>query len=82
MADIERDHLTAKLSDRRRAILAYAGKLNQTPGDICREDLELLREQDLSDTDILHLAELVGYYAYANRIASGLGVQLEEDSED
>ena len=27
------------------------------------------------------IAEVVGYYAYVNRIADGLGVQLEDDAE-
>jgi len=33
----------------------------------------------LSDTDVLHVAEVVGYYAYVNRIADGLGVELEAE---
>ena len=29
------------------------------------------------DADILAIAEVVGYYAFVNRIADGLGVPLE-----
>ena len=43
------------------------------------QDIEVLRSAGLSDTDVLHLAELVGYYAYVNRIADGLGVELEPE---
>ena len=42
-----------------------------------QEDLEPLREQGFSDADILHIAEVTAYYAYVNRIADGLGVELE-----
>lgn len=42
-----------------------------------RDDVERLRTAGLSDTDVLHLAEVVSYYAYVNRIADGLGVMLE-----
>jgi uncharacterized protein YciW len=37
-----------------------------------------LRAVGFSDTDILHIAEVVAYFAYANRIADGLGIPLEE----
>ena len=40
-------------------------------------DVERLREAGLGDADILHLVEVVGYYAFVNRIADGLGVELE-----
>jgi uncharacterized protein YciW len=37
-----------------------------------------LRAVGFSDTDILHIAEVVGYFAYANRVADGLGIPLED----
>jgi uncharacterized protein YciW len=37
-----------------------------------------MRQVGFSDTDILHIAEVTGYYAYANRIADGLGISLED----
>ena len=36
-----------------------------------------MRAEGLSDRDILHVAEVTSYYAYVNRIADGLGVELE-----
>ena len=36
-----------------------------------------LRGAGFSDRDILDIAEVVGYYAYVNRIADGLGVSVE-----
>ncbi len=75
---IEDDHRTAGLSDKRRAMLDYAMKLTVTPGNVTEQDVEYLSQVGFTDTDILHIAEVVGYYAYANRIADGLGVPTED----
>ena len=40
-------------------------------------DVEALRLVGFSDRDILDIVEVVGYYAYANRIADGLGIETE-----
>ena len=40
-----------------------------------------MREVGWSDVDVLQIAEVTAYYAYVNRIADGLGVQLESDEE-
>lgn len=58
-------------------MLRYAEKLTRTPGAMERGDVEALRGAGFSDEDILHICEVVSYYAYANRIADGLGVGLE-----
>ena len=63
------------------AILAYAEKLTLRPGEMAETDVEALRAAALSDEDVLHLVQCVSYYAYANRIADGLGVALESDCE-
>ena len=58
-------------------MLDYAVKLTRTPGAMERGDVEQLRTVGFSDADILHIAEVTAYYAYVNRIADGLGVELE-----
>ena len=40
-------------------------------------DVKTLRTAGFSDRDILDIVEVVGYYAYANRIADGLGLEME-----
>jgi uncharacterized peroxidase-related enzyme len=72
------DYATAGLSPKRLAMLRYAEKLTRTPARVSAKDVDLLREQGFSDLDILHIAEVVAYYAYVNRIADGLGVPLED----
>ncbi len=58
-------------------MLTYALKLTLHPADMVQADVQALRDTGFSDIDILHIAEVTGYYAYVNRIADGLGVPLE-----
>jgi uncharacterized peroxidase-related enzyme len=74
---IESDWSGAPLDARRRAMVDYAARLTRTPWQVTRDDLQPMRDAGLSETDILHVAQLTGYYAYVNRIANGLGVELE-----
>jgi uncharacterized peroxidase-related enzyme len=77
LAAIESDFQMANLDHRRMAMLRYAMKLTMTPQSMKPSDVDSLREAGFSDIDILHIAEVVAYYAYVNRIADGLGVALE-----
>lgn len=77
MAAIEADWRTAPVSPKRAAMLAWSIKLTHTPGDMTAADADDLRTHGFSDRDMLDIAEVVGYYAYVNRIADGLGVQTE-----
>ncbi len=58
-------------------MLEYTEKLTVEPGSITAADVEALRTAGLSDRDVLDLVEVVAYFAYANRIADGLGITLE-----
>ena len=78
VAAVEHDWTTAGLSAKRAAMLAYAVKLTETPAATTDADVDALREAGFSDRDILDITEVVGYYAYANRIADGLGLQTED----
>jgi len=75
---LEADYKTAGLSEKRVAMLDYSVKLTVDPAQVTREGVDKLREIGFSDTDILHIVEVVGYYAYANRLADGLGIPLED----
>lgn len=74
---IEEDWRSAGLDAKRHAMMAYVEKLTLTPWDVGEADVAALRSAGFSDRDILDIAEVVGYYAYVNRIADGLGVGLE-----
>jgi uncharacterized peroxidase-related enzyme len=62
---------------RERALVAYARALTERPGAMREEDLRPLRAAGLDDTEISDLAQVVAYFNYINRIADGLGVDLE-----
>ena len=55
----------------------WALKLTRDPGAMQADDLAPLAEAGLDDRAIHDLALLVGYYAFVNRVASGLGVEIE-----
>jgi alkylhydroperoxidase family enzyme len=42
-----------------------------------QDDVIALRAAGFSDAAILDINQVTGYYAYVNRLADGLGVELE-----
>ncbi len=78
MAQLATDYSAAELSARQRALLDYAAKLTREPWSVCEADVVALREAGLSDRDILDVNQVAAYYAYANRVADGLGVGVDE----
>ncbi len=59
-------------------MLDYAVKLTREPWAMVRSDVEALRAAGWSDTAILDVNQVTGYYAFVNRLADGLGVELED----
>jgi alkylhydroperoxidase family enzyme len=45
------------------------------------EDVKVLERSGFSQTAISDAAQVVGYFNYINRIADGLGVDLEPEME-
>lgn len=62
-----------------RALLAYAVKLTRSPSDVAEADVEALRVSGLDDRAIVDATQAVAYFNYVNRIAAGLGVELEPE---
>ncbi len=58
-------------------MLTYAEKLTLRPWDMVASDVTALREVGFSDGAILDINQVTGYYAFVNRLADGLGVELE-----
>ncbi len=65
------------LTDRERALLAYAEVLTLTPQAITRAHIDTLRSAGCDDRAIHDACAIISYFAFVNRIADGLGVQLE-----
>jgi alkylhydroperoxidase family enzyme len=61
-------------------MLEYAVKLTLEPWNMVESDAISLREAGFSDAAILDINQVTGYYAFVNRLADGLGVELEEDN--
>jgi alkylhydroperoxidase family enzyme len=59
------------------SMLGYVEKITVRPQDITTADVDSLRSVGFTDRDIHDICEVAAYYAYVNRIADGLGVQLE-----
>ena len=77
VAALEVDWRTVPVSEADRAMLAYATRLTTEPWSISAEDVEALRRAGFSDAAILDICQITGYFAFVNRLADGLGVELE-----
>lgn len=71
------DHRGAALAPPDRAMLNYAVKLTREPATIVAEDIQGLRREGFTDRAIHDICAITGYYAFVNRMADGLGVELE-----
>ncbi len=76
---IRSDYRTAELDETTRAVLDFVVKLTRTPGDMKPSDLDVLRQHGLSDLAIHDIVQVAAYFNYINRIADGLGVDLEPE---
>ncbi|MEK6986374.1 MAG: peroxidase-related enzyme [Candidatus Thermoplasmatota archaeon] len=66
---------------REKALVEYAIQLTSAPQKGVAAQTAALQKAGLRDEEILQAAQVVGYYNFANRIAVGLGVELEPDGE-
>ena len=64
------------------AMLSYVEKLTKEPWEMVEKDVIALREAGFSDGAILDINQVAGYYAFVNRLADGLGVELEDFWEE
>ena len=76
------DYSRADIAPADRAMLDYALKLTCSPGEMSPQDVEILRGHGFNDRAVHDLCAVTAYFAFVNRIADGLGVELEEDTED
>lgn len=58
-------------------MLDYAVRLTRVPERVEESDVEALRRAGFEDRGIHDICAVVGYYAFVNRLADGLGVELE-----
>ncbi len=75
---LKTDYKKATLSKKHKAMLDYSYKLTLYPWDMDKSDVKKLQKTGFSDREILDINLVVSYYAYVNRLADGLGVELEK----
>lgn len=75
---LKTDYTKADLPSADKAMLEYALKLTAHPQKMNAEDVEILRAEGLDDRAIHDLCAVTAYFAFVNRMADGLGVELEE----
>ena len=73
------DWRTAPLDAADRALCVYGEKLALRPGEMTAQDVATLRAAGFDDRGIHDAAQVVAYFSYINRVADGLGVDLEPD---
>ena len=71
------DYTQADVTTADRAMLDYCVKLSREPWAMVEADVEALRAEGFGDAGILDVCQVTSYYAFANRLADGLGVELE-----
>lgn len=74
---IEVDWWTAPLDRRARAICEFAHRLTVDVAHQRSEHVEALRDVGLDDREILDVVQVAAYFNFVNRMAEGLGVELE-----
>jgi uncharacterized peroxidase-related enzyme len=73
----EEEATFALLSTRERALVRYADIVTLRPASVRRHDVDALRAEGLDDLAIHDACTIIAYFAFVNRIADGLGVELE-----
>ena len=79
MQAVATDYRTAELTPADRAMLDYVLKLTEAPATVRQTDVGELRAAGFDDRGIHDICTITAYFAFVNRIADGLGVELEAE---
>ncbi|NCG21995.1 MAG: alkylhydroperoxidase [Rhodobacterales bacterium] len=60
-------------------LLRYTKKLTLTPGEITRDDIEVMQNAGADDGEILEVNQVCSVFNYSNRSLAGLGVDVGDD---
>ena len=73
-----RDWRTAPISEFNKHLLDYTERLTREPAKIDKAYIDTLREAGFDDQMLHDAVQVIAYFNYVNRLADGLGVELEE----
>lgn len=71
------DYRSADVGEKDIAMMTFADRLTRRPGEMRRGDVRKLRDAGFRDREILDIVQVTAYFNFVNRMASGLGVELE-----
>jgi uncharacterized peroxidase-related enzyme len=69
----------ADITDRQKAMLAFAMKVASASSTIEDADFEALRKQGLSDEDIWDIGAIAAFFALSNRMANMIGMRPNDE---
>lgn len=76
---IQKDDATSYFDTKYLEGMRYAKKLTLSHHTLTKMDIHALREQGLTDGEILEINQVVSYFNYVNRTVVGLGVNTDGD---
>lgn len=77
VAKLATDWRTAELAPQDAALCAWAEQLTRSPETVGEGNVAALRAAGLDDRAILDACQIIAYFNFVNRMALGLGVELE-----
>jgi uncharacterized peroxidase-related enzyme len=72
------DYTTADVPEKDIAMMTFADRLTRDPAVMYKGDVANLRDAGFKDHEILDITQIAAYYNFMNRMAQGLGVELED----
>ena len=73
------DYRLANLSPRERALCDFAVKLTTLAAEVDEADIDALRTEGLTDTDVSDAIQVIAYFNYVTRVADGVGIEDEPE---
>jgi len=77
LEEISFDYKSANIDKKDLYMLEYAEKVTDNLSSVSEEDIEKLKSVGFCDEAIFDINQVTSYFNYVNRIADGLGVELE-----
>lgn len=72
------DYKSADISDKDKIILSYAEKITLEAHTIDKAYIDELKRSGLTEHELHDIVQATSYFNYVNRLADGLGVELEQ----
>jgi uncharacterized peroxidase-related enzyme len=80
ISSLKENYKKAEISADDMAMLDYAVQLTEDPASISELHVTELRNHGFSDLAIHDICFITAYFAFVNRMADGLGVELENET--